>query len=217
MRARIETVFFDLDGTLVDTAPDLSAALNRLLASLDRVPLPASRLRAHVSAGARGLIGEALGVGPGHPHYADLRAKFLQFYEQNLCAESRIFDGISELLDRMRSCGARWGIVTNKPQRYALPLIEALGLRDDAACVVCGDTATKPKPHSQPLRLACALSRSHPAGSIYVGDDQRDIQAGHAAGLQTIAAAWGYLGVGAPIESWGAHRIANSPREIEFG
>lgn len=217
MPTRIDTVFFDLDGTLVDTAPDLSAALNRLLGSLDIPPLPAGRLRPHVSAGARGLIGEALGIQPGDSRFAVLRAKFLEFYEQALCEKSCLFEGIPAVLERYRAKDIRWGIVTNKPQRYAMPLIDALGLKNEAICIVCGDSATRPKPHPMPLWMACELSRTNTSNAVYVGDDPRDIDAGRSAGLHTIAAAWGYLGVGPPIEAWGAHAIAATPEDIVFG
>lgn len=214
MPAVIDTVLFDFDGTLVDTAPDLAAALNRLLIESDKPPLPVAQLRPHVSAGARGLIGAGFGITSADPGFHQLRERFLACYEEALCRESVPFDGVPALLRRIDDIGIRWGIVTNKPQRYALPLIEMLNLRHRTGCIVCGDTATRAKPLPHPLQMACAILGSDVQTTVYVGDDLRDVQSGRAAGLRTVAAAWGYLGVEHPVDSWGAHWIANTPADV---
>ena len=210
----IEAVLFDLDGTLADTAPDLGAALNRLLVEEACMPLPLSELRPHVSAGTRGMLKVGFHTAPGDPAYADLARRFLDHYAEDLCTGTTLFPGMPELLDALDARGIKWGIVTNKPQRFTLPLVEQLGLRQRAACIVSGDSTAYPKPHPAPLLLACEQAQVDPRNTVYVGDDQRDIVAGHAAGMRTIAAAYGYLGVDAPFETWQADAIIAAPEGI---
>lgn len=206
-----EAVFFDLDGTLADTAPDLGAALNHLLAEHGREPLPHSVLRPHVSAGARGLLRVGFGIEPDHPGYASLRERFLDIYEQALCEHTALFAGMDTLLAALEAKGIAWGVVTNKPERFTLPLMAALGLAGRAAAIVGGDTTAKAKPDPLPLLHACTAAGVAARASAYVGDDLRDIQAGRAAGMRTFAAAWGYLGDGLPIAEWGADRLIAEP------
>jgi 2-phosphoglycolate phosphatase len=206
-----EAVFFDLDGTLADTAPDLGAALNRLLLEQGRAPLAHAVLRPHVSAGARGLLHVGFGIGPENPAYTSLRERFLDIYEQSLCKHTALFDGMDTLLAALEAQGIAWGVVTNKPERFTLPLMEALGLAGRAAAIVGGDTTAKAKPDPLPLLHACTVAGVAATASAYVGDDLRDIQAGRAAGMRTFAAAWGYLGDGLPIDEWGADRLIAEP------
>ncbi len=210
----IEAVLFDLDGTLADTAPDLGGALNRLLLEEGRVPLPMPLLRRHVSGGARALIGAGFGLTAESADYPRLKQRFLELYEQHICVDSRLFDGMSELLAGIEAATLRWGIVTNKIERYTRQVVAGLGLAKRAICVVSGDSTPNPKPHPEPMLLACRLAGVNPQYALYIGDDLRDVQAGHAAGIRTIAAAWGYLGEGLPIEQWKADGIAANPADV---
>lgn len=207
-------VLFDLDGTLADTAPDLAAAANRQRSVRGLPALPYEALRPLASQGARGLIGRALGVAPEDPSFAGLRAEFLDFYEQALCVHTRLFDGMTEALGALESANLRWGIVTNKPARYTDPLVARLGLATRAAVVVSGDTTAYAKPHPAPIEYALAHCAVQPAQAVYVGDDLRDIAAGRAARTRTVAVRYGYLGDGAPIETWGADCVIAHPGEL---
>ena len=209
-----EALLFDLDGTLADTAPDLGGALNQLLQEQGRSPLPMEQLRPHVSAGARGMIGAGLGVTPDDLAYFDLQRRFLAIYQDALCVGTRLFEGMAEHLDELDARGIPWGIVTNKSQRFAIPLMQQLGLRQRSACIVCGDSAKRSKPHAHPMHLACAVLGIAATDCIYVGDDERDVISGRAVGMTTVVAAWGYLGDGKPPANWGADLIAASPLDI---
>jgi len=210
----IDLVLFDLDGTLADTAPDLAAAANRQRADRGLRPMPLDQLRPLASHGARGLIGLALGLAPGDAEYEAARIEFLEYYEQGLCVETRLFEGMAETLDRLEAGGRRWGIVTNKASRFTGPLMERLGLDRRAACVVSGDTTPHAKPHPAPIQHAlksCAIGSER---SVYVGDDLRDVQAGRAAGVATVIAAYGYLGAKADIANWGGDHVIEAPAEL---
>jgi phosphoglycolate phosphatase len=209
-----DAVLFDLDGTLADTAPDLGGALNQLLHEQGHPPLPMEMLRPHVSSGARGMIGAGLSIAPTDPRYPDLQQRFLAIYQDALCVGTRLFDGMAEHLDELDSRGIPWGIVTNKSQRFAIPLVEGLGLRQRCICVVCGDSARRAKPSADPMHLASAVMGISASRCIYVGDDERDVASGRAAGMTTVVAAWGYLGDGKPPAGWGADAIAQAPRDI---
>lgn len=209
-----EAVLFDLDGTLADTAPDLGGALNALLREQGREPLPLVQLRPHVSSGARGLIGAALGITPADTAYPALQQRFLAIYQDALCVGTRLFDGMAEHLDDLERRGIPWGVVTNKSQRFAIPLMEQLGLRQRSACIVCGDSARRAKPHGHPLQLAGAVIGVAAANCIYVGDDERDVISGRSVGMRTVVAAWGYLGNERAPQDWGADTIAGTPDEI---
>lgn len=206
-----QAVLFDLDGTLVDTAPDLAGALNRMLARRGLAAVPLSLLRPVASSGARGMLGIGFGIGPGHADYESLRQEFFDEYESELLGESALFDGVEALLDALESRGLPWGIVTNKIARFTQPLVGLLGLDARAGCVVSGDTTPHPKPHPAPLIEAARQLSAPPARCIYVGDDERDIQAARSAGMGAIAAGYGYLGSGAPPSAWGADHIIASP------
>ena len=210
----IEAVLFDLDGTLADTAADLGAVLNRLREESGANPLPHDAIRPHVSKGVRGLLGIGFALKPGDACYAELHQRFLGYYANALCVNTRPFEGVVELLDRLEGCGIAWGVVTNKTSRYTLPLMEALGLARRAVCIVSGDSSPRPKPAPDPLLLACTIAGARPASSLYVGDDLRDMLAARAAGMGAVAAAWGYLGDDRPLEEWDADTIIESPADL---
>jgi len=206
-------VLFDLDGTLADTAPDLAGALNRLRTDQGLEPLPIERLRPFASAGARGLVHAGFGVKPGDADYDALREAFLEFYRDHTCVQTRLFPGIAELLEALARRDIPWGIVTNKATRFTDRIVEALGLKP--ACVVCGDTTEHLKPHPAPMRHA-AEQLKLPAGEcMYLGDDLRDIQAGRAAGMRTVAVQWGYHHPesGGP-DAWNADAVIARPGDL---
>jgi 2-phosphoglycolate phosphatase len=208
-------VLFDLDGTLADTAPDLAAAVNRMRHARGLAMLPLDQLRPLASAGARGLLGGAFGIGPEHEGFAAMREEFLANYEADLCIETTLFPGIDVLLDELDARGVRWGIVTNKATRLTEPLVELLGLDLRAGCVVSGDTTPHPKPHPAPLLHAAKALDVQPERIAYVGDDLRDVQAGFAAGMITIAAAYGYCGTDLPPHQWHAQHVVHSTSELQ--
>ena len=210
----IRAVLFDLDGTLADTAPDLAAALNRLLAEHGRRPVPLERARPVTSSGARGMLQVGFGIDPQDPRYDRLKARFLDLYAERICRETRLFDGIAELLAALEERGLAWGVVTNKPERFTVPLLEALELRARASCVVGGDTTERAKPHPDPLLHAVQALRVEPARCLYVGDDLRDVQAARAAGMRVLAAAYGYLGDHGDPLAWGADAVVAHPLEV---
>jgi phosphoglycolate phosphatase len=205
-------ILFDLDGTLADTAPDLAGALNQMRSKRGLAPTPYEVLRPVASAGARGLIGAAFRLQPGDADYEELRVEFLDNYAQALAVESSLFDGVLELLQALSQRNLAWGIVTNKAARFTDLLVPQIGLAK-AGCAVSGDTTPHSKPHPEPLLEATRRLSLPPQQCWYVGDDLRDIQAGHAAGMITIAAAWGYCGNAEPV-TWNAHAIADTPRHL---
>jgi 2-phosphoglycolate phosphatase len=210
----VRGVLFDLDGTLVDSAPDLAAAANRLRAEHGLPALPLADLRPMVGAGARGMVGVAFGVKPGDSRFEELRDAFLAHYEAGLLDSTRPFEGIEALLQGFERAGTPWGIVTNKATRFTRPLVAGLGLAQRAAVVVCGDTTPHSKPHPEPLLAAARALDLPPESVVYVGDDQRDAQAARAAGMRMLVATWGYLGLGEPVEAWGADALVARPREV---
>jgi len=207
-------IFFDLDGTLADTAPDLVAAANQLLIARNLEPKPYELLRPYASAGARGLLEGAFGIYPDHADFPMLRDEFFSNYEKALLVDSKLFDGIDHLLDQMDDANLPWGIITNKSERFTKPLTELMGLHQRAITTVSGDTTPHSKPHPEPILHAARTSNIDPAKSIYVGDDLRDVLAGKAAGMKTVAAAYGYCGCKEPPEAWGADFIINNPLEL---
>lgn len=201
------TIVFDLDGTLIDTAPDMVAALNTLLAEMGHGPCDYTQARAHVSRGAFGLIDSVFGT-LEEAHRLSLRNRYLALYAQRIAHESSLFDGMAEVLDRIEHAGMPWGIVTNKPGFLTEPLLAALGLAKRSAATVSGDTLPVRKPHPQPLLHAAQQAGVKPARSIYVGDDARDITAGNAAGMMTVTALWGFILPDEDPHAWPAdHRI----------
>ena len=209
----IKAVLFDLDGTFADTAPDLGYALNRMRATRGMAPLPIEVTRPVTSLGARGLLGVGFEMTPGHPDYNRMRDEFLRLYEQDLCCHTALFPGMSGLIDAIEARGLRWGIVTNKAERFAKPLIKLLQFADRAACIIGGDTTGKTKPHPEPLLAASRLIGIAPESCIYVGDDRRDIEAGRAAGMKTAAVRYGYLNGSSP-DTWEADVIIDQPQDL---
>jgi phosphoglycolate phosphatase len=207
-------VLFDLDGTLIDSAPDLAGAANRLRADHGLAPLPLSSLRPMVGSGARGMVGVAFGVAPGEARFESLRDAFLAHYEAGLLQLTRPFDGVDALLSALEAAGIPWGIVTNKATRFAVPIVEGLGLARRAAVVVCGDTTPHAKPHPQPLWHAAEAMGLAADSVAYVGDDLRDAQAARAAGMPMAVATWGYLGLGEPVQDWGADVLVDVPGQL---
>ena len=209
-----QAVLFDLDGTLIDSAPDLAGAANELRAAHGLAALPYDLFRPMVGSGARGMLAVAFDIGPQHERFTELRDDFLRRYELRMTQQTRLFDAVEAVLDALDSKRRRWGIVTNKAARFTDPLVRSLGLHPRAATVIAGDTTPHSKPHPAPLLEAARRLELDPAQCIYVGDDVRDVQAGRAAGMATAVAAWGYLGVGEPIEAWGAEFIARRPADL---
>jgi phosphoglycolate phosphatase len=207
-------VLFDLDGTLVDSAPDLAGAANDLREAEGLVRLPLERFRPMVGAGARGMIAVGFGLSPGDDDFIRLRDDFLGRYATRLARETKVFTGMRVVLDELDRARRPWGIVTNKATRFAEPLLRALDLDRRAAAVVCGDTTPFSKPRPEPLLEAARRLTRPPQECLYVGDDLRDIQAGRAANMGTVAAAWGYLGNGDLIEAWQADYLVQTPEEL---
>ncbi len=206
-------VLFDFDGTLADTARDLALALNRVRAEEHLAPLPDEAVRAVASTGARGMLGVGFGITPEEERFEELRVRFLDQYANNLFVHTTLFEGMPEALAEIERRGLRWGIVTNKSERFTLPLVKALGLEGRPTCIVSGDTTARTKPAPDPLLFAAKAATVPTSECIYVGDDLRDVQAAHAAGMKAIAAAYGYLSGGDP-HAWGADGLIGHPREL---
>lgn len=210
----IRAVLFDLDGTLIDSAPDLGAAADKMRTDRGMPSLASDRYRPMAGAGARGLLGEAFGLTPEHPDYAAFREEFFVNYERRMTHLTTIFDGVSQLIEQLLQRQLAWGVVTNKSARFTEPLTLAMPLFSTASAVVSGDTTPHAKPHPAPLLEAASRLRLDPRLCIYVGDDERDIVAGRAAGMGTVAATYGYLGTRANPSQWGAQAVINSPAEL---
>jgi len=207
-------VLFDLDGTLADTAPDLTRALNQVRSGLGLAPMSMEMTRSYTSSGARGLLKVGFGLNPGDEAYEELKLQFLDFYAAEICVDTRLFEGMAELLDQFDRDRLPWGVVTNKAERFTFPLLRGLRLDQRAACVVGGDTTPRLKPHPEPLLHAAAALNLSPSDCLYVGDDLRDVQSARAAGMRVLAANYGYLGDGGAIESWQADAVIEHPREV---
>jgi phosphoglycolate phosphatase len=210
----IKAVLFDLDGTLIDSAPDLGAAADKMRLDRGLPSLPYERYRPMAGAGARGMLGEAFGVGPDHADFESLREEFFKNYEAHLTARTSVFDGVAELLEALGHRQLLWGVVTNKSARFTDPLTRALPLFNTAKAIVSGDTTPHSKPHPEPLLEAARRLGVDPRLCIYVGDDERDIMAGRAAGMRTVAACYGYLGKKVDTGEWGANLEIKSPHEL---
>ena len=210
----IQAVLFDLDGTLIDSAPDLSAAANTVRAQHGLPALPVDLYRPVIGAGAPGILGVAFDIDAEHPDFDTLRGQFYAAYAQCLTQHTVVFAGVAALIDGLLSCGLLWGIVTNKSERFTLPMTAAIPLFASAGAIVSGDTTPYAKPHPLPLQEAARRLGVVPGRCIYVGDDARDIVAGRAAGMGTVAAGYGYLGQKSDISQWGAHAIIQSTEEL---
>lgn len=210
----INNILFDLDGTLADTAPDLANALNaiRLKHGLEKLPLDV--ISPTVSLGGNAMIKLAFNLEEGDPSFDDIRDQFLNYYLENIVVDTRLYDGMEELLQSLEDNNKTWGIVTNKAEWLTLPLLKALSLDTRAACVVSGDTLEYRKPHPAPILHACKLIRAKPASTVYIGDAQRDIEAGRRAGTKTLVALYGYIEEGEDPNSWNADAAVSSAHEI---
>jgi len=210
----IKAVLFDLDGTFADTAPDLAASLNHTRATRNLPPLPIEMLRPQASHGSRGLLEVGFGIEPGHPDFDTLRDIFLDHYERNICVHTRLFGDMAQLINELERRDIRWGIVTNKPHRYTVPLMQALGYAERAACLISGDTCAHAKPHPEPMLRACQIIGVLPAECLYLGDDLRDMRAANAAGMAGIIASYGYVNGDATVKNWNAQGSVDKPTEL---
>ncbi len=207
----VSAILFDLDGTLIDSAPDLGAAADQMRVVRGLPSLPLSDYRHMAGAGARGMLGVAFGMGVDDPQYDAMREEFFQNYTACMTQRTVAFDGVAELIAELEAQRMPWGVVTNKSSRFTDPLTSAMPLFSGARAIVSGDTTAHSKPHPEPLLEAARRLKVDPAKCIYVGDDERDVIAGLAAGMKTVAATYGYLGKKAEIQAWGAHAEINSP------
>ncbi len=206
-------IFFDLDGTLIDSAPDLGAAADKMRTDRGLPSLPLAHYRPMAGAGARGMLKLGFGMSPEHPDFLAMREEFFRNYEADLTGRTYAFDGVDAMLRALETRGVVWGIVTNKSQRFTIPLAAQMAVLKGAAAVVSGDTTAHAKPHPAPVLEAARQAGINPQHCWYVGDDKRDIDAGRAAGMFTVAAAWGYLGEH-DIDSWGADVVHHRVQEL---
>jgi 2-phosphoglycolate phosphatase len=211
----IQAVLFDLDGTLVDSAPDLGAAVDQMRVDRGMTSLPLVHYRPMAGAGARGMIGLAFGFTPEHPEYDAMKEEFFRNYEACMTQRTFAFEGVEQMIDKLVASQLPWGVVTNKSKRFAEPLTMAMPLFQTAAVVISGDTTPHAKPHPEPLLEAARRLGIAPTACVYVGDDERDIVAGHAAGMKTVAATYGYLGAQSDVQKWQAHANIQSPLELD--
>lgn len=209
-----KALLFDLDGTLLDTAPDFITALNKQLELHGRAPLPDHAIRTSVTNGSIGLIQDGFGMAPGHPQFEILREEFLELYFANLADKTALFAGLQLVLDDCAARNIPWGVVTNKPWRYTESAMVQLGLMDAAATVICPDHVKHAKPDPESILLACSKIATAPQDCLYVGDHVRDIDAGRAAGTRNIAAAWGYIEASENIHNWQADWIVDQSEQL---
>jgi N-acetyl-D-muramate 6-phosphate phosphatase len=214
MFTEVDAVLFDLDGTLIDSAPDLGAAADKMRTDRGLPSLPLERYRPMAGAGARGMLGVAFDMTPDHPEYESYREEFFVNYERRMTHDTRAFDGVAELIERLRLLGLAWGVVTNKSMRFTGPLTRGMPLFSTAGAVVGGDSTPHAKPHPAPLLEAARQLQLAPQRCIYVGDDERDVVAGNAAGMGTVAACYGYLGRNCDTRQWGAKAHIAAPLEL---
>ncbi len=207
-------LLFDLDGTLLDTAPDFITALNRQLERHGRPAVPSSAVRTSVTNGSVGLIEAGFGLTPEDAQFENLREEFLALYYANLADKTALFNGLQSVLDECTNRDIPWGIVTNKPWKYTEAALVQLKLMEEAATVICPDHVAEPKPHPEAMLLACSKISVAPADCLYVGDHLRDIDAGRAAGMRTIAAGWGYIEAGQDIQKWQADWVVEESHQL---
>ena len=210
----VQAVLFDLDGTLIDSAPDLGAAVDKMRVARGMSSLPLSHYRPMAGAGARGMIGLAFGWTPDHPDYEQLKEEFFVNYTSCMTERTLAFDGVPQLIQELVNLKMPWGVVTNKSKRFAEPLTQAMPLFSSAAVLISGDTTPHAKPHPAPWLEAAKRLGIDPRACVYVGDDERDIVAGHAAQMKTVAATYGYLGTQSDVKSWKAHAQIDSPAQL---
>ncbi|MGY6277572.1 HAD family hydrolase [Methylomonas sp. MgM2] len=211
---KLDCVLFDLDGTLVDTAPDLIACLNQALAIKGYANVNEAELKPLISLGAAAMIKRAVSCAD-ETHQNQVLDLMLECYQNNIAVHSCVFSGISETLEIIESAGLKWGVVTNKRERFTLPLMDALNLSQRAACVISGDTTANSKPHPEPMLAACEQAKVKPENCVYIGDAAHDISAGKKANMKTLAAVYGYLKEGDKPEEWGADALVENPKQIQ--
>lgn len=214
MFKNVSAVLFDLDGTLIDSAPDLGAAADKMRTDRGLASIPVAEYRFMAGAGARGMLSVAFGMTPEHEEFESLKEEFFRNYEVDLTRGTYAFDGVNEMISQLNTANLKWGVVTNKSQRFTLPLTTAMPLFKTAQTIVSGDTTPHAKPHPAPIIEAVRQLGLVPAQCVYVGDDERDIIAGRAAGMPTVAAAYGYLGVRSDISDWNADAVIKSPAAL---
>lgn len=210
----IEAVLFDLDGTLIDSAPDLGAAADKMRTDRGLASLPLADYRPMAGAGARGMLAIAFGLTPDDADFGELKEEFFVNYEACMTERTYVFDGVAELIAQLDQAGLKWGVVTNKSARFTLPLTRRMPLFGSAQTIISGDTTPHAKPHPAPLLEAARQLQLQPGRCVYVGDDERDIVAGRAAGMPTVAAAYGYLGALADTRKWKADATIDSPSSL---
>lgn len=211
---QLEAVLFDLDGTLIDTAPDFIRILNDLRAEHQLPPLPANIIRQQVSNGARAMVELGFNIKEGENGFEPLRQRFLDLYLEGLAVDTSLFPGLESLLQKLEANNIPWGIVTNKPVRYTTPLLQQLGLSERCAIAICPDHVENRKPHPEPIFKACEFINARPDNTIYVGDHQRDIESGNNAGNLTIAVTWGYIPPDQNPNNWDADHVFDSAEEL---
>ena len=210
----IDAVLFDLDGTLIDSAPDLGAAADKMRTDRGLASLPLSHYRPMAGAGARGMLSVAFGLTPEDASFAALKEEFFVNYEKRLVAQTYVFEGVADLIARICQCGLKWGVVTNKSARFTVPITQLMPLFNTAQTIISGDTTPHAKPHPAPLLEAARQLGLPPSRCVYVGDDERDIVAGRAAGMPTVAAAYGYLGTASNTSDWKADFTIEQPAAL---
>ncbi len=210
----LRAVLFDMDGTLLDTAPDFIAVGQAMLAARGLPPVPDKLIRDEVSGGARAMVAATFGMSPEAPEFEALRLEFLERYQRDCAVHSRLFDGMAELLAHIEKANLIWGVVTNKPVRFAQPIMEQLGLAQRSALLICPDHVTRSKPDPEPLTLACKMLDLDPASVLFIGDDLRDIQSGRDAGTRTAAVRYGYIHPDDNPDHWGADVVVDHPLDL---
>ena len=214
MQRSIRAILFDLDGTLIDSAPDLGAAADQMRVARGLPSLPMADYRPFAGSGARGMLRVAFGMQPEDAEFPTMREEFFQNYERRMTQDTTVFDGVSDMLASIVARQLHWGVVTNKSKRFTEPLSRQMALFASAGAVVSGDTTPHAKPHPEPLLEAARRIGVAPQDCVYVGDDERDIIAGKAAGMHTVAAVYGYLGEKQSVAHWEADDVINSPHEL---
>ncbi|WP_353234144.1 HAD-IA family hydrolase [Diaphorobacter ruginosibacter] len=210
----IRAVLFDLDGTLIDSAPDLGSAVDMMRVARGMPSLPLDAYRHMAGAGARGMLKVGFGMTPEHLDFPTLREEFFDNYETCIHERTYQFDGVQQLIDALVARSMPWGIVTNKATRFTSLIVQRMPLFATAGAVVSGDTTAHSKPHPEPLLEAARRIRIDPSQCLYVGDDERDIIGGKAAGMKTVAAGYGYLGENSGPRNWGADFLIDSPLDL---
>ena len=211
---RLRAVLFDMDGTLLDTAPDFIAICQAMLAERGLPAVDDKLIRDEVSGGAKAMVAAAFALSPNAEEFEALRLEFLERYQRDCAVHSKLFDGMAELLADIEKANLIWGVVTNKPVRFAQPIMEQLGLAERSALLICPDHVTHSKPHPEPLILACKMLDLDPASVLFVGDDLRDIESGRDAGTKTAAVRYGYIHPHDNPDHWGADVVVDHPLDL---